>query len=44
MKPFKSAIAQQIEAYIAYRKDLGVMDVTSGVRCGHSIFLQRKQV
>ena len=26
MKPFKSAIAQQIEAYIAYRKDLGVMD------------------
>ena len=26
MKPFKSAIAQQMEAYIAYRKDLGFAD------------------
>ena len=26
MKPFKSAIAQQMEAYIAYRKDLGFTD------------------
>ena len=26
MKPFKSSIAEQLEAYVAYRKDLGFTD------------------